>query len=60
MRTYPPQVMGEACLLLGRAQKALGDRALAELNLLEAAHHFEAAGAEQRADQARDYLADEP
>ena len=55
----PPQAIGEARLLLGRAQKALGERALAELNLLQAAHHFEAAGAEQRADQARDYLSND-
>jgi hypothetical protein len=52
----PPQATGEACLLLGRAQKALGDMASAERNLLKAAQHFEAAGAEQRADQAREYL----
>lgn len=52
----PPQALGEACLLLGRAQKALGDMASAQQNLLKAAHHFEAAGAEQRADQAREYL----
>lgn len=52
----PPQALGEACLLLGRAQKALGDKASAERNLLKAAHHFESAGAEQRADQAREYL----
>ena len=52
----PPQAIGEACLLLGRAQKALGDVASAQQNLLKAAHHFEAAGAEQRADQAREYL----
>lgn len=55
----PPQALGEACLLLGRAQKALGDRTAAERNLLKAAHHFGTAGAEHRADQAREQLAAE-
>lgn len=51
-----PHTLGEACLLLGRAQKALGDGPAADRNLLKAAIYFEAAGAKQRADQARDYL----
>ena len=52
----PPQTLGEACLLLGRAQQVLCDTAAAERNLLQAAQHFESAGADQRAQQARDYL----
>lgn len=52
----PPQALGEACLLLGRAQMLLGDESLAAQNLHKAAGHFEAAGAQQRAEQARGYL----
>ncbi|MET1064518.1 MAG: hypothetical protein ABWX85_06060, partial [Arthrobacter sp.] len=55
----PPQTLGEACLLLGRANKMLGDMAAAGRNLLRAADLFEAAGAKQRADQAREYLSAE-
>jgi tetratricopeptide (TPR) repeat protein len=55
----PPQALGESCLLLGRAQKALGDRAAAERTLVRAAGHFEGAGAQQRADQAREYISAE-
>ncbi|MCU1531991.1 MAG: hypothetical protein JWO49_1562 [Arthrobacter sp.] len=51
-----PQALGEACLLLGRAQDALGDASAAKAHLLEAADHFEVAGAQQRADHARGML----
>lgn len=54
-----PQILGEACLLLGRAHAAVGDREAATVNLLRAADHFEASGAQQRAGQAREYLADQ-
>jgi tetratricopeptide (TPR) repeat protein len=50
----PPQVLGEACLLLGRAHHALG--AAAKVQLLEAAGYFETAGAQQRADHTRAIL----
>jgi hypothetical protein len=54
-----PQILGEACLLLGRAHSAIGNIDEAKENLLRAADHFEASGAQQRADQAREYLAAE-
>jgi tetratricopeptide (TPR) repeat protein len=52
----PPHVLGEACLLLGRAQHSLGDAAAAKINLAEAADYFETAGAQQRADHTRRVL----
>ena len=54
-----PQVMGEACLLLGRAHLATGDKPAAQHSLREAVAHFEKAGAFQRAEQARDVLSGE-
>ena len=54
-----PQILGEASLLLGRAYTALGNKAESNQNLLAAALHFEASGAQQRADQARGYLTNE-
>ncbi len=54
-----PQILGEACLLLGRAHEAIGDHPASREHLLKAAGHFEASGAQQRADQARDFLAAE-
>ncbi|PVZ56305.1 hypothetical protein [Arthrobacter sp. H-02-3] len=54
-----PQILGEACLLLGRAHSAIGNSDEAKENLLRAADHFTASGAQQRADQAREYLANE-
>lgn len=54
-----PQRTGEACLLLGRAYIATGDKPAAKDVLLRAAEQFETAGAPQRADQAREYLASE-
>lgn len=54
-----PQILGEACLLLGRAHSALGNHDAAKDNLLRAADHFEASGAQQRADHARGYLENE-
>ena len=54
----PPQTMGESCLLLGRAYQALGDVPAANRHLLEAAEHFDRAGAQQRADLARAFLAE--
>ena len=54
-----PQRTGEACLLLGRAYIATGNNAAAREVLLRAAEQFEVAGAPQRADQAREYLANE-
>jgi hypothetical protein len=55
-----PQILGEANLLLGRSYAALGQSAAARQHLLEAADHFEKAGAPQRAEQAREFLADMP
>ncbi|MET4094964.1 hypothetical protein [Arthrobacter sp. UYCu712] len=52
-----PQILGEACLLLGRAHSAIGNPDAARENLLRAVDHFEASGAQQRADQVREYLA---
>ncbi|MDN4642454.1 hypothetical protein [Arthrobacter sp. PsM3] len=57
--TTLPQILGEARLLLGRAFSAAGNREAARENLSKAALHFGAAGAPQRADQAREYLAAE-
>lgn len=54
-----PQILGEACLLLGRAHSSMGHHDKAREHLLNAAEHFEAAGAQQRADQAREFLAAE-
>ena len=51
-----PQILGEACLLLGRAHSATGNPDAARENLLLAVDHFEASGAQQRADQVREYL----
>lgn len=52
-----PQIMGEARLLLGRAYAAVGNPAKARENLMMAADDFETAGAQQRADLARAFLA---
>lgn len=52
-----PQIMGEACLLLGRAHRLSGNQDAAQLHLLSSAEHFEAAGAHQRAAQSREFLA---
>lgn len=57
--TTLPQILGEARLLLGRAFSSAGNREAARENLSKAALHFAAAGAPQRADQAREYLAAE-
>lgn len=57
--TTVPQILGEACLLLGRAYSATGDHERAKMHLLKAAEHFEGSGAHQRADQARGYVANE-
>lgn len=54
-----PQILGEACLLLGRAHADLGNGTEAREHLMEGAEHFEAAGVHQRAEQAREYLAAE-
>ncbi|AOT03538.1 hypothetical protein [Arthrobacter sp. U41] len=54
-----PQILGEAGLLLGRANAAMGHREAAQKHLLKAVEHFEASGAQQRADQAREYLTNE-
>lgn len=53
-----PQILGEAYLLLGRSHAALGNGAEARRHLLEAADHFEKAGAPQRAEQALEFLTD--
>jgi len=55
-----PQILGEAHLLLGRSHAALGNAADARKHLLEAADHFEKAGAPQRAGQALEFLTDVP
>ncbi len=52
-----PQILGEARLLLGRAYVAVGNDDKARENLLMAADDFETAGAQQRADLAREFLA---
>ncbi|SDL71411.1 hypothetical protein [Arthrobacter sp. ok362] len=52
-----PQRTGEACLLLGRAYITNGNHEAAQEYLLRASEHFEAAGAYQRAEQAREYFA---
>ncbi|MCU1512111.1 MAG: hypothetical protein JWO34_1951 [Arthrobacter sp.] len=54
-----PQILGEARLLLGRAHSAMGNHGAAREHLRTAADHFEAAGAQQRADQALEFLAAE-
>jgi hypothetical protein len=54
-----PQILGEARLLLGRAYAARAQHGNAKANLLMAAEQFEAAGAPQRADLARGFLATE-
>ena len=54
-----PQILGEACLLLGRAKAAMGNQSAAQEQLLKAADHFEMAGAPHRAEKAREYLADQ-
>lgn len=51
-----PQNTGDACLLLGRAYLATGDRMAARRALAEAAAHFASAGAPDRAQQTRDFL----
>lgn len=51
-----PQILGEACLLLGRAYLSSGDTAAAREPLQEAGGHFDSAGAPQRAEQARGLL----
>ncbi|SDL65414.1 hypothetical protein SAMN04487916_11232 [Arthrobacter sp. ov407] len=51
-----PQRTGEACLLLGRAYIATGDKIAARRALAEAAAHFESAGAPHRAQQTRDFV----
>lgn len=52
-----PQILGEACLILGRAYTATGDRERSAAFLRKAANHFDDSGAPQRAEQAREYLA---
>ena len=54
-----PQILGEVGLLLGRAKAALGYRDAARRHMQKAVEHFEASGAQQRADQAREFLANE-
>ena len=55
-----PQILGEASLLLGRSYAAMGNVPEAQTHLLEAADHFEKAGAPQRAEQAREFLTNVP
>jgi len=55
-----PQILGEASLLLGRSHAAVGNDSEAQTHLLEAADHFEKAGAPQRAEQAREFLTAAP
>lgn len=58
-RSVTPQILGDACLLLGRAYIAMRDKDAARQPLVEAVVHFESAGAPHRAQQARDYLKSE-
>ena len=51
-----PQRSGEACLILGRALLATGERTEARDYLRKAADHFDASGAHHRAQQTRDFL----
>lgn len=60
LETPSPQILGEACLLLGRSHADLGNWVEARKHLLEAADHFEKAGAPQRAEQALEFLKDAP
>lgn len=53
-----PQILGQACLLLGRARLSEGDATGSRQALQEASAHFDSAGAPQRAEQARDLLAE--
>lgn len=55
-----PQRSGETRLLLGRALAAAGEKAEARDSFFKAAVHFDAAGAPDRAKQARDFLQAEP
>lgn len=55
-----PQRSGEACLLLGRAYAAAGEKSQARELFLQSAAHFDAAGAFYRAQQARDFLRSKP
>jgi len=55
-----PQILGEASLLLGRSHAVVGNDSEAQTHLLEAADHFEKAGAPQRAEQAREFLTAAP
>ena len=54
-----PQRSGEACLLMGRAQLALGNQAEARKWIIQAANRFDSSGASHRAQQARDFLRSE-
>ena len=54
-----PQILGQACLLLGRARLSEGDTTGSRQPLQEASAHFDSAGAPQRAEQARSLLAAE-
>ena len=54
-----PQILGEAGLLLGRANAALGNREAAQCHMRQAVEHFEASGAQHRADQAREFLSND-
>lgn len=54
-----PQLLGDAWSLLGRAYLDQGKKREARHALTEAASHFEDAGAQHRAEQAREFLADE-
>lgn len=58
-KNVAPQILGQACLLLGRSYLSRGDKAAARQPLQEAGEHFDSAGAPQRAEQARALLADE-
>lgn len=51
-----PQVMGDICVLLGKAYLASGDKTSAKEVLLEAVALFDGAEAPDRAQQARDFL----
>lgn len=55
-RSLTPQILGDSCLLLGRAYLATGDSAMARQALWEAVGHFESAGAYARAEQAKHIL----
>lgn len=57
--TTTPQNMGDVCFLLGRAYLETGEKIAARRALTDAAAHFASAGAPDRAQQVREFVAAE-